>query len=74
MPGIIFDKKKIIDAIHETDDDRILFAISRLLEIEESDIPDWHKKILEERLLEIENGTSEFENWDAIKNSLFRKK
>ena len=74
MPNITFDKKKIIDAIHDTDDDRILFAISRLLDIEESSIPDWHKEILEDRLVEIEKGIAAFENWDTIKNSLFRKK
>ncbi|MBX9783932.1 MAG: addiction module protein [Chitinophagaceae bacterium] len=74
MSASIIDKKKIIDAIRETDDDRILFAISRLLEIKETDIPDWHKEILEERLLEMNNGTAEFESRDAIKDSLLSKK
>jgi Putative addiction module component len=74
MADVIINKEKIIAAIQETDDNRILFAISRLLEIEETGIPEWHKEILEDRLQEIQDGVAEFEDWDTIKASLFRKK
>lgn len=40
------DKAKIIAAINETDDERILFAINRLLQIEDDEIPEWHKQEL----------------------------
>lgn len=68
------NKKKIIAAIEEIEDDRILFAISRLLELKEQDIPEWHKEILQERLTEIEAGTAVFENLDDLKATLFSKK
>ena len=50
------DKEKIIAAIKETDDERILFAINRLLQIEEEDIPGWHKEIVEQRWNEMKEG------------------
>ncbi len=64
------DKSKIISAINETDDERILFAINRLLQIAE-DIPEWHKPVLEQRLKDMEEGKAVFHNWEEIKSSLF---
>jgi hypothetical protein len=63
------DKEQIIEAIRETDDERILFAISRLLQVDE-DIPAWHKDILEERRNKIESGEEKFYDWDDIKDEL----
>jgi hypothetical protein len=63
------DKEQLIEAIRETDDERILFAISRLLQVDE-DIPDWHKEILEERRNKIESGDEKFYNWNDIKDEL----
>jgi len=67
------DKAKIIAAINETDDERILFAINRLLQIEDDEIPEWHKQELDRRLKEIEEGKAVFHNWDDIKDSLFKE-
>ncbi|HEY8898751.1 MAG TPA: addiction module protein [Niastella sp.] len=63
------DKEQLIEAIRETDDERILFAISRLLQVDE-DIPDWHKDILNERKSKIENGEEKFYDWNDIKDDL----
>ncbi len=54
----VIDKSKIIEAIQHTEDERILFAINRLLQIDEDGIPQWHKEILDERLKSIEEGTN----------------
>jgi hypothetical protein len=67
------DKEQLIEAIRETDDERILFAISRLLLVDE-DIPEWHKEILQQRLKDIEEGKTVFHDWDEIKDSLFKTK
>ncbi len=67
------DKSKIIEAINQTDDERILFAINRLLKIDD-DIPEWHKPILEQRLKDIQEGKAIFHDWDEIKSSLFPSK
>lgn len=71
MPGI--DKSRIIEAIQHTEDERILFAINRLLQIDEDEIPEWHKEILNDRLKSIEEGTAVFHKWDDIKDSLFER-
>ena len=63
------DKEQLIEAIRETDDERILFAISRLLQVDE-DIPDWHKEILQERSDKMEGGEEKLYDWDDIKDKL----
>ena len=68
------DKSKIIEAIKETDDDRILFAIERLLQIDNEDIPEWHKTILNQRIKDIEEGKAFFYDWDEVKEEIFQKK
>lgn len=63
------DKEQLIEAIRETDDERILFAIGRLLQVDD-DIPEWHKEILEERSNKIERGEEKFYDWNDIKNDI----
>jgi hypothetical protein len=71
----VIDKAKIIEAIQQTDDERILFAINRLLLIEDekAEIPDWHKEVIEQRLKKIEEGKTTLHNWNDIKDAIFRK-
>ena len=61
------DKAKIIEAIQQTDDERILFAIRRLLLIEEEDIPAWQKQELDRRNERIDTGQEELYDWDDVK-------
>lgn len=68
----VVDKAKIIEAIQQTDDERILFAINRLLQIEE-EIPDWHKEIVESRVKNIEEGKASFHRWEEVKDAIFKK-
>lgn len=72
MPAAI-DKARIIAAINETDDERILFAIGRLLRIDEDDIPEWHKEAVEQRWKDMQDGKAEFLNREEVKNKVFRK-
>jgi Putative addiction module component. len=67
------DKEQLIEAIRETNDERILFAISRLLQVDD-DIPEWHKDIVQQRLKDIEEGKAVFHNWNDIKDDLFKSK
>lgn len=62
-------KSNFIEAIRETDYERILFAISRLLQVDE-DIPGWHKEILDERSNRIASGEEKFYDWDDIKDDI----
>ena len=63
------DKEQLIEAIRETDDERILYAIGRRLQVDD-DIPAWHEEILEERRNRIEGGDEKFYNWDDIKDEI----
>ena len=67
------DKSKIIEAINLTDDERIFFAINRLLKIDD-DMSEFHIPILEQRLKDIQEGKAIFHDWDEIKSSLFPSK
>lgn len=64
---MVIDKARIIEAIRETDDERILFAINRLLQIED-DVPEWHKEVLKQRLKDIEEGKAVFHYWEKSKD------
>lgn len=67
----VIDKAKIIEAIQQTDDERILFAINRLLQIEEMEVPEWQKAELDRRSEKIAKGEETFYNWEEVKNELF---
>lgn len=71
--NIDIDKSKIIAAINETDDERVLFAINRLLKIDDDDVPEWHKEIVEQRWKEMKDGTAKFVKWEDVKNKIFKK-
>ena len=49
----MIDKSKIIDAIKKTDDEFVLEEINQLLQ-NEVNIPDWHIKVLQERIKDFE--------------------
>lgn len=67
------DKEKIIAAIKETDDERVLFAINRLLLIEDDEVPDWHKEIVEQRWKEMKEGKAKFVKWEEARDKIFKK-
>lgn len=71
--NITIDKEKIIAAIKETDDERILFAINRLLQIEDDEMTDWHKEIVEQRWNEMKEGKAQFVKWEDVKDKIFKK-
>ena len=64
------DKSKIIDSPKKRDDEFALAEINQLLQ-SEIDIPDWHTKVLQQRLKDFEEGNMVFHNWRDVKNSIF---
>jgi hypothetical protein len=64
------DKTKIIEAIRQTDDERILFAINRLLQIENEEIPEWQKQELDRRSERRNNDDEEVYDWESIKEDI----
>lgn len=66
----VIDKTKIIEAIQQTEDERILFAINRLLQIEEGEIPEWHKNELDKRAALIDEGKDKLYSWEDVKQEI----
>lgn len=69
----VIDKERIIEAIRQSDDERILFAIGRLLQIDDEEIPEWHKEIVEQRWKEMKEGKVKFQKWEDVKNKIFNR-
>lgn len=66
----VIDKFKSMEAIQQTDDERGLFAICRLLQIEEEEMPEWQKHELDKRNERIDTGAKALYDWDAIKDKI----
>lgn len=66
-------KAKIIEAIRQTDDEWVLLAINRRLQIEEEENPERHKEIVNQRLKDIQEGKAVFHSWDEVKKDIFGK-
>lgn len=66
----VIDKARIIEAIQQTDDEWVLFAINRLLQIEEEEIPEWHKHELDKRTEKITRGEETYYDWEDVKKGL----
>lgn len=71
--GMDFELKKreIQEEIGRIKDEKLLWAIARLLHLDdEGDIPDWHKNLLEERLEKYSKNKEGLKDWNDVKNNL----
>jgi hypothetical protein len=62
------EKNQIISEIKNIDEEWLILALKKLLDIQE--IPSHHQHILEERLPEYETKKDDLQDWDSVKNSL----
>jgi hypothetical protein len=68
---IILKKQEIKTEIDKIEDEKLLWAIARLLHLDdEIDIPEWHKQIVEESMVEYKKDKSQLEDWDDVKDKL----
>ena len=64
-------KEEIKSEIDKLEDEKLLWAIARLLHLDdEGDIPDWHKQILKETEVEYVKGNLKMKDWEMIKDTL----
>lgn len=64
-------KEEIKSEIDRIDDEKLIWAIARLLHLEDdADIPEWHKQILEEREAKYQRGEMKFKDWEEVKKTL----
>lgn len=66
------EKKEIIREILRTEDDWVLKAIRRLLNLHVEDISDEHKHILNERITEYETNPNTVIDWETLKAELLK--
>lgn len=68
--NIVEKKQEIISEIGKIEDEKLLWAIARLLHLDDEDVPEWHKQILNERLEEYEKGNAKMKDWEEVKKHL----
>ena len=65
------EKKKIIESIIEEQDEWVLKAIKKLLDLDYSDdIPEGHKNILNDRATEYNANPTNVLDWETVKKGL----
>jgi len=67
---ILEKKREIISEIDRIDDEKLLWAIARLLHLDDDDLPAGHKEILNERLEEYQKGNIKMTDWEEVKKNL----
>ena len=60
-------KRAIKDKIDKTDDEKALWAIARILNLDLQDETEWHKQLVEERFVEYQRNPQNVINWKDIK-------
>ncbi len=61
-------KRQIVNRIDEIQDEWLIRAIEKLLDIEDyDDTPDWHRSLLSERLEQYEKKPNDVIKWEDIK-------
>ena len=66
------EKKEIIREILRTDDDWVLKAIRKLLNLHVEDISDEHKHILNERVTDYGTNPDNVIDWETLKTELLK--
>lgn len=68
---LLLKKSEIKAEIDKIEDEKLVWAIARLLHLDdEGEVPEWHKNIVEERLEKYEKGGSKPKDWDAVQKKL----
>ncbi len=69
--NLLVKKREIKEEIDRIDDEKLVWAIARLLHLDEDmDVPEWHKQILEERIEKYETGNAKMKDWDEVQKNL----
>lgn len=64
-------KREIKSEIEKIQDEKLLWAIARLLHLDDDgEVPEWHKEIVRERVAKYESGDSKMLNWDEVQKKL----
>ena len=68
---LLLKKREIKAEIDKIDDEKLVWAIARLLHLDdEGEMPDWHKQIVQERVVKYEKSDSKLNDWDKMQKKL----
>ncbi len=68
---LLVKKREIKAEIDKIEDEKLVWAIARLLQLDdEGEVPEWHKQIVQERLVKYEKGSSKLKDWDKVQKDL----
>mgnify|MGYP001551141992 CR=1 FL=1 len=69
--NIEIKKQEIKAEIENLQDEKVLWAILRLLHLDdEGEVPEWHKEIVRERVERYEKGNGKMLKWDEVQKKL----
>ncbi|MDB5282395.1 MAG: hypothetical protein JWO06_1470 [Bacteroidota bacterium] len=64
-------KREIKAGIDKIEDEKLVWAIARLLHLDdEGEIPEWHKQVVEERVVKYGKSNSKLKDWDKVQGKL----
>ena len=67
----LLKKREIKAEIDKIDDEKLVWAIARLLHLDdEGEMPDWHKQIVQERVVKYEKSDSKLNDWEKVQKKL----
>lgn len=64
VQATIEEIKKELDSVK---DEKVLWAIARILNLNSSESPDWHRQMVEERFVEYERNPQNVIGWEELK-------
>ena len=65
--NLLLTKKQIKEELDRVTDERLIWAIAKLLNLETGESADWHKQIVEERMQEYERNPENVISWEDLK-------
>jgi hypothetical protein len=69
---LLVKKLEIKAEIDKIEDEKLVWAIARLLHLDDdTEIPEWHKQIVEERQEKYEKSGHKLKDWDEVQKDLF---
>ena len=69
--NIELKKREIAAEIENLQDEKLLWAISRLLHLDdESEVPEWHKEVVRERVEKYEKKSGKMLDWEDVQKKL----
>jgi len=64
-------KREIKEEIEKTEDEKLLWAIARLLHIDDDgEVPEWHKTVVRERMEKYDKQNGKLVDWDEAQKDI----